>query len=225
LGGLRFRSQNENRHENRDNQDDCDETSGPRPPPVAPYIFGSRDHAQTVAPSADSPRPLGSGGPKPKSRSPPKDLRRPAADAALVTEAADAADALAAAEADLAAAAAVAEAEAVLTSTLAKLAATGALTVAAVEATADSASAAPAQGPMLSGLPLAMPTTVPPLPPIPPSGAFPPYSPQGQAAAAAWAATLQTCDPNYGTPDDRAYQVRVAGQPERRVYGGDGSSQ
>jgi hypothetical protein len=70
-----------------------------------------------------------------------------------------------------------------------------------------------------------MPATVPPLPPIPPSGAYPPYSPQQQAAAAAWAATLPTRDPNYGTPDDRAYQVRVAGQPERRVYGADGSSQ
>ncbi|GAA0561518.1 hypothetical protein GCM10010172_50900 [Paractinoplanes ferrugineus] len=150
------------------------------------------------------------------------DAAAAAGDAALVAEAAAAADALAVAEAELAAAAAVAEAEAVLTSTLAKLAATGALTVAVVGATADSASA---QGPELSGVPLAMPATVPPLPPIPPSGVFPPYSAQDQAAAAAWAAGLPTRDPNYGTPDDRAYQVRVAGQPERRVYGADGSSQ
>jgi hypothetical protein len=57
--------------------------------------------------------------------------------------------------------------------------------------------------------------TVPPIAPIPSSGAFSPYSPAEQRAAAAWLATLNTRDPSYGTAADRAYQVRVAGQPER----------
>ena len=153
------------------------------------------------------------------------DAAAAAGDAALTAEAAAAADAFAIAEADLAASAAVAEAEAVLAATLAKLAAAGAFTVAAVAATPGSVSAAPGSGPVLTGTPLSMPASVTPLPPIAPSGVFPAYSPPEQVAATAWAATLPTRDPNYGTADDRAYQVRVAGQPERRVQGIDGSSQ
>ena len=153
------------------------------------------------------------------------DAAAAAGDVALTAEAAAAADAFAIAEADLAASAAVAEAEAVLAATLAKLAAAGAFTVAAVAATPGSASAAPGSGPVLTGTPLSMPASVTPLPPIAPSGVFPAYSPPEQVAATAWAATLPTRDPNYGTADDRAYQVRVAGQPERRVQGIDGSSQ
>jgi hypothetical protein len=77
-------------------------------------------------------------------------------------------------------------------------------------------------GPNLAGLPAAMPAVVPPLPPIPADGTFPPYSGPQQAAAAAWAGTLNTRDPVYGQPDDIAYQVRVAGQPERWMPTGTG---
>ena len=120
---------------------------------------------------------------------------------------------------ELAAAAAIAEAEAVISATLARLAATGALTVAGVAVAGTSAAAA---GPALTATPLAIPATVPPLPPIAPSGKFPPYSAADQAAALAWASALPTRDPNYGTPEDRAYRVRVAGQPEREMDTGDG---
>jgi hypothetical protein len=150
------------------------------------------------------------------------DAAAAAGDAALAADAAAAAEALAAAEAELAAAAAIAEAEAVIESALAKLLAAGVLT-AVVAGTADSASAAPAAGPMLAGLPAQVPAVVPPLPPSPPSGVFPPYGPHDQAAAAAWAAGLQTRDPVYGTPDDIAYQIRTAGQPERYLPTADGS--
>lgn len=143
------------------------------------------------------------------------DAAAAAGDAALAADAAVAAEALAAAEADLAAAAAVAEAEAVIESALAKLLAAGVVT-AAVVGTADSASAAGPQLSSYTGLPAV--ATVPPLPPGAPSGLFPPYGPQDQAAATAWAATLDTRNPVYGKPDDIAYQIRTAGQPERRVF-------
>jgi hypothetical protein len=145
------------------------------------------------------------------------DVAAAAGDAALAAEAAGAAAALAAAEAELAAAAVVAEAEAVIAAALSRLAAAGVVTAVVVGA-ADSASASP----VLAGFPAAVPATVPPLPPGPPSGAYPPYPPQQQAAAAAWASGLQTRDPLYGKPDDIAYQVRVAGQPEREVPTGNG---
>jgi len=152
------------------------------------------------------------------------DAAAAAGDAALAADAAVAAEALAAAEAELAAAAAVAEAEAVIESAVAKLLAAGVLT-AVVVGPADRASAAPAAGPQLAGL-TALPAvaTVPPLPPGLPSGTFPTYSPQGQAAAAAWAATLASRDPVYGTPDDIAYQIRMAGQPERHMSGAGGDT-
>src|SRR5262249_60055643 len=56
--------------------------------------------------------------------------------------------------------------------------------------------------------------TGPPLPPTPPGGKSPPFPPAQQAAAAQWMAGLNTRDPVFGTPDDIAYQIRVAGQPE-----------
>ena len=70
-----------------------------------------------------------------------------------------------------------------------------------------------------------------PLPEIPPpqqiaphvmapptaSTQMPTSTPAQQAAALAWENTLDTRDPVYGTPDDIAYQVRVAGQPELYV--------
>ena len=147
------------------------------------------------------------------------DAAAAAGDGVIAGEAAAAAAALATAESELAAAAAIAEAEAVISATLARLAATGALTVAGVAAAGTSAAAA---GPALTAMPLAIPATVPPLPPIAPSGKFASYSPTDQAAALAWAGALPTRDPNYGTPEDRAYQVRVAGQPERQVFSADG---
>lgn len=90
-----------------------------------------------------------------------------------------------------AATAAVAEAESIIAAELAKLAALGVITVAVVAGTAGAANASPG----LAGAPMAYPAVVPPLPPIPGSGAFPPYSPQQQAAAAGWAAGLQTWMP------------------------------
>jgi hypothetical protein len=148
------------------------------------------------------------------------DAAAAAGDAALVADAAAAAEALAAAEAELAAAAVVAEAESVVAAALARLAAAGLITATVVVATAGAADAAP----LLSGNLTAIPATVPPLPPGPPSGAFPPYSPANAAAAAAWSNTLLTRDPVYGTPDDIAYQIRVAGQPEREIPTGTGLS-
>jgi hypothetical protein len=139
------------------------------------------------------------------------DVAAAAGDAALAADAAVAAEALAAAESELAAAAVIAEAESVIAAELAKLAAVGVVTVGVVAVTAGVANA----NANLAGL--AMPATVPPLPPIPSSGTFPPYAPSEQAAATTWAATLNTRDPNYGEPADRAYQVRTAGQPERYI--------
>jgi hypothetical protein len=148
------------------------------------------------------------------------DAAAAAADASLAAEAAVAAEALAAAEADLAAAAVVAEAESVVAGSLSQLAAVGALTVATTGAVtlagSGTAQAAPAAFPAIA--------TVPPLPPGPPSGAFSMLSPADQAAARAWQAGLDTRDPNYGTPADRAYQIRVAGQPEVHVFSADGST-
>jgi hypothetical protein len=142
------------------------------------------------------------------------DAAAAAGDAALAAEAATAAEALLVAEEEAVAAAAIAEAEAVIEGALAKLAAAGVVTAAVVAGTGGSASAA---GPALAGMPAAIPAVVPPIPPGAPSGLFPPYGPGDQQAATAWANTLQTRDPVYGTPDDIAYQIRTAGQPERYI--------
>jgi len=132
-----------------------------------------------------------------------------AGDGVVVGEAAAAADALAATEADSVAAAAVAEAEEVLSSALARLTLAGVITAGTVAGVAALSST--------DAYAMPSPATVPPLPPIPASGKFPPYTPAGQAAALAWDDTMDTRDPVYGTPDDIAYQVRVAGQPELYV--------
>ncbi|MFF9479754.1 restriction endonuclease fold toxin-2 domain-containing protein [Streptomyces sp. NPDC014733] len=133
-----------------------------------------------------------------------------AGDAALAGEAAAAAGVLATAEADSAAAAAVAEAEAIVARLAAQLN-VGAGTLSANGATPTNllSSSSPA-GPV---------GPVPP--PTPPP--YPPYSPSEQAAAAAWIQTCPQRAPNYGNAEDRAYQVRVAGSPERSVDGADGS--
>ncbi|MBB5159085.1 hypothetical protein BJ970_006684 [Saccharopolyspora phatthalungensis] len=55
-----------------------------------------------------------------------------------------------------------------------------------------------------------------PIPPPEPSP-FPLYSPHQQTAAQTWVQGLESRPPNYGTPADRAYQLRVAGEPERKM--------
>lgn len=150
------------------------------------------------------------------------DVAAGAGEAAIATEAAAAVATLAAEEEALAAAAVVAEAESIVSSALAQLLASGALAVVAVGglelAGAGTAQAAPGRLPAVA--------TVPPTDPIPGSGAFPPLSLAEQAANRQWMLTMNpadTRDPNYGTPADQAYQVRVAGQPERHVYSTDGT--
>ncbi|MFJ1796572.1 restriction endonuclease fold toxin-2 domain-containing protein [Kitasatospora griseola] len=142
-----------------------------------------------------------------------------AADAALAADAAVAAEALAAAEAELAAAAAVAEAEAVVASLAARLAVTAG--VAAVVATVPAvAIASTPVGPPSNPLPV---PGVGPVPaPVPPP--YPAYSPAEQFAASTWVAGLPQRQPNYGTQDDRDYQVRVAGTPERLMSGANGET-
>ncbi len=133
------------------------------------------------------------------------DAAAAAADAAAVAEATAAVTVLAAAEESLAAAAVVTSARVVVASTLERLAAAGVIAV--VGATLTHPDPALAASPAIG----------PALPPVPSSGHFAPYGPADQAAATAWANGLSTRDPLYGTPADIAYQVRVAGSPERLV--------
>ncbi|MFJ4676970.1 restriction endonuclease fold toxin-2 domain-containing protein [Kitasatospora sp. NPDC088783] len=151
------------------------------------------------------------------------DVAAGAADAALAADAAVAAEALTAAEAELAAAAAVAEAEAVVASLAARLSLTigAAATATAVTAATgiDSASAATPPGP---GNPLAAPGVGPVPAPSPPPYRM--YTPAEQFGASTWVAGLPQRQPNYGTADDRAYQVRVAGTPERLMPGANGET-
>jgi hypothetical protein len=145
------------------------------------------------------------------------DAAAAAADAAAVADAGAAAETFAAAEESLAAAAAVEEAEAIISAELQRLMAAGVITTTVVATTVVAAGAA-----------LAAPGTttltsvVPPTPPMPPSGLYPPLTPAQQAAAAAWAGSLPNRPPNYGTPDDIAYQIQVAGAPELRMPTDDG---
>jgi hypothetical protein len=151
-------------------------------------------------------------------------------DAALASEAAAAADALAAAEADAAAASAVAEAEAVIAQAAARLVVTGGVTAAALSfsAVTGAGSAQAASGTSLASAQLttAAPTGAPLVGPIPPASppAYPLYSPAQQAAAASWVAGLPQREPNYGNAADRAYQLRVAGTPERLMSGANGET-
>jgi restriction endonuclease fold toxin 2 of polymorphic toxin system len=154
-----------------------------------------------------------------------------AGDGALAAEAATAADAMVTAEATSAEAAAIAEAEQIVADAAASL---------NVEvAAASTPSAIPGVGLMsavtgpaaagttgTSGFLTAVGTGASAVGPIPPQNppAFPLYSPEQQAAAQTWANGLPQRPPNYGTPDDRAYQTRVAGAPERLMPGADGST-
>lgn len=141
-----------------------------------------------------------------------------AGEAALAAEAATAAETLVAAEAGSAAAAAVAEAEAVVSSLAARLITTAAVAGAAGVVTSVSADATPAPT-MPSGGGGAVGPVPPPVPPP-----FPLYDPAQQAAATTWVQGLPEREPNYGNPADRAYQVRVAGSPERLMTGGGGEA-
>ncbi|WP_030462595.1 restriction endonuclease fold toxin-2 domain-containing protein [Kitasatospora sp. NRRL B-11411] len=142
-----------------------------------------------------------------------------AADAALVADAA-AAEALAAAEAEPTAAAAVAEAEAVVASLAARLSLTLGAAAAVTAATGiDSASATTPPGPVN---PLAVPGVGPVSAPVP--HPYRMYTPAEQFGASTWAAGLPQRQPNYGTADDRAYQVRVVGTPELLMSGANGET-
>ncbi|ARF83283.1 hypothetical protein B6264_30580 (plasmid) [Kitasatospora aureofaciens] len=58
-------------------------------------------------------------------------------------------------------------------------------------------------------------------PPKPP--AYPLYDAAQQMAAKTWIEGLPERPPNYGTADDRAYQVYAAGKPERNAKSADGT--
>jgi hypothetical protein len=151
-----------------------------------------------------------------------------AGDAALAGEAAVAADALATAEADAAAASAVAEAEQIIAQAAARLVVTGAVTAAAVTipAIAGTGTAQAATGTSLAAAQITATTAALPIGPIPPAvpPAFPLYTPAQQAAATTWVNGLPQRAPNYGNPADRAYQLRVAGTPERLMSGANGDT-
>jgi hypothetical protein len=130
------------------------------------------------------------------------------------------------------AAAAVGEAEAIVAAAAARILVGSGVAVASVAIPAflgvDQASAATgsprAGGVTYAALPAAPRAALPwsVLPPVPPP-VPPPFglsTPQQQGAAAAWVAQQQPARaPAYGTPADRAYQVRVAGSPERFARG------
>jgi hypothetical protein len=54
--------------------------------------------------------------------------------------------------------------------------------------------------------------------------AFPLYTPAQQAAASAWVNGLPSRAPSYGNASDQAYQLRVAGTPERLMTGANGDT-
>jgi hypothetical protein len=151
-------------------------------------------------------------------------------DAALAGDAAAAADALAAAEADAAAATAVAEAEQIIAQAAARLVVTGSVGAAALSFSAVTG-ASNAQAASTTSLASAQPASAAlptaalagPIPPATPP-AYPLYTPAQQAAAATWVAGLPQRQPNYGNPADRAYQLRMAGTPERLMSGAHGDT-
>lgn len=65
--------------------------------------------------------------------------------------------------------------------------------------------------------------SVGPIPPRTPP-VFPLYTSAQQTAASVWLGSLPTRGPNFGTPDDRAYQVRIAGPTEYRMASADGQT-
>jgi hypothetical protein len=152
-----------------------------------------------------------------------------AADSVIVSEAAAAAEALEAGEASSAAVAAVEEAEQTVAQLAAKLVVTGGVAAGAVAipaatgASSASAASGSGTGSGASGTVGSGSGLIGPIPPAKPP-AFPLYSAAKQKAAAAWIQSMPSRPPNYGTAADRAYQLRVAGQPERNLTGADGSN-
>jgi hypothetical protein len=134
-----------------------------------------------------------------------------AGDAALVADAAAAAAEFATAESGSAAAAVIAEAEAIVAEAAARL---------NVEVV-DASTAASVSGATMPAGAVMLDASVTPVGPIGPRTppAYPLYTPAQQTAAAAWANGLPSRQPNYGNADDRAYQLRVAGSPERLMSG------
>jgi hypothetical protein len=157
------------------------------------------------------------------------DAAAAAADAAAVAEAAEVATALEVAAATDVVATTVATAEIpVIEAEIAELAAQNVI--------AQSAAAASQTLPMLgaavvlggaavlapnSAEAATRPVTLPPMPAIPPRvpPAFRLYSPLEQAETEQWAQSLPASGPSGGSAEDIAYQLRVAGNPERIVPG------
>lgn len=146
------------------------------------------------------------------------DVAAAGGEAALAAEAAAAAEALTVAEASAASAAAVAEAEAIVASAASRLIITGGVAATATAIAAVPADAAPGIGVPAVGAGFGAVGPVPPPVPL----VFPLFDPAAQAAATTWVHGLPSRPPNYGTPDDQAYQVRVAGSPERQMSGAHG---
>jgi hypothetical protein len=143
-----------------------------------------------------------------------------AGDAALVADAAAAAGEFATAESSSAAAAAIAEAEAIVAEAASQLN----VEVASATTTASVSGVTMPQSLAQSVVLDANQTSlVGPIGPNTPP-AFPLYTPAQQAAAAAWANTLPSRAPNYGNADDQAYQLRVAGTPERLMSSANGGT-
>ncbi|MBR7825842.1 hypothetical protein KDK95_05940 [Actinospica sp. MGRD01-02] len=148
------------------------------------------------------------------------------ADGAIASEAGAAAEALEAGEASSAAVAAVQEAEQIVAQLAAKLVVTGGIVAATALAGSTSASAATGSGSTgagATGTAAGGGGLVGPIPPANPP-AYPLYTAAQQKAAAAWIQTMPQRPANYGTAADQAYQVRVAGEPERNLTGADGSN-
>lgn len=144
------------------------------------------------------------------------------ADGAIVSEAESAAAALEAGEISSAEAAAVQEAEQIVAQLAARLVVTGGIAASVTLAGAGSANAASGTtGTGTAGI--GGGGLVGPVPPANPP-AYPLYTPAQQRAAAAWVSGLPQRPPNYGSAADKAYQVRVAGEPERRMAGANGTT-
>jgi hypothetical protein len=154
------------------------------------------------------------------------------ADAALAADAAVAVGVMEAAAGDAIALAAIEEAESIVAAAAARILVGSGVAAAVVaiptfmgidQAAAATGAPIAAGGATYAAFPSALQaptpwTVIPPIPaPVPPP--FGLYSPGQRQAAAAWAAGLPPRAPAYGTPDDRAYQVRTAGSPERFVRG------
>ncbi|GIH03950.1 hypothetical protein Rhe02_20170 [Rhizocola hellebori] len=158
------------------------------------------------------------------------DAAAAAADAAAVAEAAATVTALEAAVVTDTVAIAAAESVPVIEGQIIALAARGAAaeTAATITQIAAGVTLVAGAGTLLTPSDAEAAALTPARDPIAPPLVMPPnlrmYSPLEAAEANTWAQTLPSRDPNYGTPEDRAYQLRVAGSPERLVTGANGTT-